>query len=725
VATAATNGYIHGERFNENKGNVNQKVNSTPSEFNPIAIMRDLVEHGNMLISDIPKGSLPVFETLQADGFIKVGKTTIKPTEKAIAEVEREKKAEQEAHEPTNNTVTLERSDFGSKYAEISENSLKLITESEKNGKLYKKELKVIRNFKPTKKIELDGETVFEVTAGRSIRGNIKEILEELGKNGQILNRASAPDCISAIMTGLPIPTEQGHATYGVYPLGDGLEFCTEPLTRSDSHKNIKKQIGRYVNTEIGQEAFLNWQKLIKLWNLYEILPIMGLSAIAPFGYVLRDKGLMVPYLYHLSTDSGLGKSELMRIFTKQFFGHSLLTSDGVKSDFRLADAIDSFGGLLGVEEAESFNWDRFSPHLQASAEQPQQDSRGTGSLNMRPYFSRAVLGFSGNSFPTKRKALLVRFIVVEFDRTAKIERRKLSNRKSLKSIERSLKRIGFALVKAELEAVETANELVKRIEKHSEALEKLYIGDFKDPRRANAYGLIYEGLKMWERLAEKLNVDWQTLSYEEFVKEVINHVEPEAFNQVEPLVADFRAWWQSWKVLNSRMFLEKEEEITQVKGDGEIWRKYEVEYNKEKITGDIITKAVLSLYEKENRGKISISLLDINKGIEALYGIPFSKNTVKKVAFLPDSEPGLPNNKQEENEQKTDEQKTIDKQEETERPQTVLKIGKRLTKRLEFFNVAEILKRLPLPEADVEKELSRLLKEWKVKQISPGRWKA
>ena len=618
--------------------------------------------------------------------------------------------------------VILEKSDFGSKYAEVSDNALKLITETEKKGKTYTKEVIVVRNFKPTKRIELDGETVFEAKSGRSIRGNIKEILEELSKNGQISNRAAAPDCISSILTGLNIPTIKGHATYGVYPQGDSLEFCTEPLTRSDSHKKIKREIDKYKDIEITQENFLKWVELTKFWNLYEILPIMGLSAIAPFSFVLRDKGVMVPYIYHLSQDSGLGKSELMRVFTTYLFGHVLLTADGINSPFRLSDSIDSFGGLLGVEEAESFKWERFSPHLQASAEQPQQDSRGTGSLNMRPYFSRAVLGFSGNSFPTRRKALLVRFIVVEFDRTAKTQRRKLSNRKSLKTIERSLKRIGFELVRAELEAVKTAEELVKRIESHAEELEKIYAGDFKDPRRANAWGLIYEGLKVWERLAEKLKVDWQTLSYEEFVAEVINKIEFEAFNQVEPLVANFKAWWQAWKALNTQI---KGDGI-QIKGEGEIWREYTVEFDGREIKGDIISKPVLSLYEKENRGKISISLMDINKGIGALYGISFAdlpkifriNNKPMKVAFVPDNEP--------ESELKLEKPDKNDKAEDkAEKLQGVLELGKELTGRLEYFNVVEISKRLELSEKDIEHELDRLLKKGKVKEISPGRWKA
>lgn len=116
---------------------------------------------------------------------------------------------ERKNHELGDNTVTLEQSDFGSKYVEISGNALKLITETERKGHIYKKEVNVVRSFSPVKKIELDGESVFEVIAGRRIRGNVKEILEELGKNGSISNRAAAPDCVSSILTGLNIPTEK------------------------------------------------------------------------------------------------------------------------------------------------------------------------------------------------------------------------------------------------------------------------------------------------------------------------------------------------------------------------------------------------------------------------------------------------------------------------------------------------------------------------------------
>lgn len=69
---------------------------------------------------------------------------------------------------------------------------------------------------------------------------------------------------------------------------------------------------------------------------------------------------------------------------------------------------------------------------------------------------------------------------MVEFDRTALKERKKLKNRNAMKKTERKLKRIGFALVNAELEAIKTADQLVKRVEEHAEEFEKIYVGDFR-----------------------------------------------------------------------------------------------------------------------------------------------------------------------------------------------------------------------------------------------------
>jgi len=499
----------------------------------------------------------------------------------------------------------------------------------------------IIGRFKPLRKLELDGEAIFEVETTRKFRGNAEEVLAQLKREGVIVNKARASDAINALLSGLELPVERGHATYGVFKTEtEELELCLEPQPRSESQARIKRQIGKKVHTEATPEDLAAWFRLREFWHPYELYPAMALAAIAPFALVLRDEGVMVPYLYHLSQESGLGKTELLRLFTRRLFGNEILSTDAIKSDYRLADTLDSYGGLISIEEAENFAWERFSPHLQLSAEQPLQDARGTGSLGSRPYWSRAVLGFSGNYFPTKRKALLVRFITVEFDRTALKERRKLENRKRLKAVERQLKPIGWRVVEAEIEAVKTAEELVRRIEEHEERIEEVYPGSFEDPRRAGIWAVVYEGLQAWQRLAEKLGVDWQAPSYEEFVDEVVIKIEADAFAQVEAPAAQFIAWWHGWKATH-------EDGMGNIKGEDKIWRFTTLKYNGEEIQGDVITRALLDIYERENKHKGSLAVLTLGnlaKGIESLYGIPYEElhkawrigGKVQKGCFIP-----------------------------------------------------------------------------------------
>jgi len=516
----------------------------------------------------------------------------------------------------------------------------------EKNGipQISRTRKVIIGKFRPLRRLELDGETLFEVETTRKFRGNAEEILAQLKREGVIVHKARASDAINALLSGLDLPVEKGHATFGVFKTESGeLELCLEPQPRSDSQNRVKIQISRKIHTEATVDHLIAWLRLSEFWHMYELYPVMGLAAIAPFALVLRDAGVLVPYLYHVSPESGLGKTELLRLFTRRLFGNEVLSTDAIKSDYRLADTLDSFGGLIAIEEAENLPWERFSPHLQLAAEQPLQDARGTGSLGMRPYWSRAVLGFSGNCFPTRRKALLVRFIMVEFDRSSLRERRKLENRKRLKNIVKQLKPIGWHLIKAEINTVNTVEKLIERIESHEERIEELYSGNFEDPRRAMIWAVVYEGLQAWQRFAEQMKVNWQAPDYEEFVNEVVTVIEANAFAQVEAPVAQFIAWWHAWKATHTSHV----DGVEVIKGHGEIWREYEVMVDGKKINGDVVTRAVLDLYERENRHRGGLAVLtlgDLNKGVEALYGIPASSLPASarisgkkfKVAFVP-----------------------------------------------------------------------------------------
>jgi hypothetical protein len=485
-----------------------------------------------------------------------------------------------------------------------------------RQGELYESTSAVVMGrFKPIRKLQLDGEEVFEVITTSSFRGNAEEIHQELKRQGLVVNRAKAADAVNALFQGLNLPTEKGHATYGVFEDDGKPWLCLDPYPRTESQAQIVRQIDRHKNTKLTKENLGPWFDVTSFWHRYEVYPAMGLSVMAPFALELRRRGIMFGYLYHLSPESGLGKTEISRIFTRQLFGNELLSADSIKSEYRLMDCLDSAGLMVAVQEAEALPWEKFSAHLQMAAEQPLQDKRGTPGLGSRPYWSRAMILFTGNHFPTKRKALLVRFLVLEFDRTKLGERRK--NRKKLRKVIKQLKPIGFRVVEAELESLRSIEELVNRVEGHGDKIEEVYIGGFEDPRRATFWGIVYEGLIAWELAATKAGINWKAPTYEDFVKQVVNLVEPTAFQSVEVPATAFISWWNAWKALNS-------DREGNIKGHGEIWTPGRLNG----VDGDIITKSVLTIYERDCRhnGTIPVnSLPDLARGIEALYELSFA----------------------------------------------------------------------------------------------------
>jgi hypothetical protein len=510
----------------------------------------------------------------------------------------------------------------------------------------------IMGNFKLERKLELDGEDVFEITTQRTFRGDAEEVMRQLRKEGAIVNRARASDCLNALLKGGNLPVEKGHASYGVFVTEEGkLELCYDPYPRTETQQQIKKQVHENLKERATLEVFNDWIKTQDFWHGYEAYPIMGSSIMAPFNLVLKDHGQIVAYLYHISPESGLGKTFIAVLFTKELFGNRTLSADAVNSNYRLADAQESAGLLFVVEEAQSFDWKRFAVHLQQSAEQPQQDRRGTSSLGSRIYWSRSNFAFTGNFFPHKAKAMLVRMIKVPFDLTQLRERDK--RKIELGELKAKLRPIGFRVVEAELERVEwDIKNLMSNIQIHAIEIEKLY-GSFKDPRRASIYGYVYEGLKGWEALAIKLGSDWRVPSYEDFVSCVVRKIEPEMFESMEVPVTEFIAWWESWKAKNTQIKTYREESVSSdvhvIKGEGSIWREATERINGEELEGEVVTYPVLQLYESENRFKgpsVSISLADIGKGIEALAKLPyeevyrtrrFGKKT-KKSIFIPNN---------------------------------------------------------------------------------------
>ena len=578
------------------------------SQRNPLEIPEDWEILQESLEATFPKLHAEVVQELLKK--IRAAATELQEKHDRWLEKEREKLKDRLA-------VLLEASEKTRLEAELDENGIKLLR-IKSDGALPEVlgEKKIITGtFKPVRKIQLEnGETIFEVHTSRVVRGTAPEILNYLTQTGAVVNRARASDAVNAILTGIELPTTKGHAAVGVYSNDGRLELCLEPYTRSDSQERIWRQIKRRCVKELKAEYIQPYLSVLQLWHACEVLPAFGLSVMAPFAYVLRENGILVPYLYHLSPESGLGKTELLKIFSTRLFGLNLLSSDAIRTEFRLADVLDSAGALVGIEEAESFPWNKHSAHLQAAAEQPMQNLRGTGGLGMRTYLSRAVFGFSGNIFRVKRKSTLVRLIKIDFDANAAAERRKPENRKMLKELTSKMRCAGWEIVRIATEALGSVERLIEHISRLAEAIEVAYPLSFKDPRRADVWAVIYAGVQMWEYTANQCGIVWKAPNVSEFVRDVVTPIESAMFEQAELPVMEFLNWWESWRAL-------KRKTDGTIPGEDEIWRYAEIEHGGQKISGTVVTRALISEFEREMRTELPLS--EIARGVEALTGIP------------------------------------------------------------------------------------------------------
>ncbi|OYT62334.1 hypothetical protein B6U81_01115 [Thermoplasmatales archaeon ex4484_30] len=516
-------------------------------------------------------------------------------------------------------------------YREDIDNSHEIIVTNDgiwllkKNSGNIRDKIEIIRgHFRPINRIELDGELLFEVELNEKIVGNAKEIFQRLQIDGNITDKRYAQDVVNRTLLGMAKNTIHAHATFGVYEENDGkLNLCLNPIPRTESQKQAVIEVKKSgaLDEEITKEKLEAWMQILNFWEKYEIFPIMGISVISPFALELRKSGLLFPCIYHYSQESGLGKTATARLFTEMLFGKKIESADAINSKYRLADGLDSYGGLIAINEAEKLAWKSHITHLMNATESEIQDRRGTPNLGSRRYFSRGTFIFTGNKFPIAGKPKLVRFLKIEFNEGKKLDRTKKENRTALYHAMKRLKPIGFKLVELELERIDyDIEKLIANIDKHAGEIENIF-GVFEDGRRATAWGIVYEGLKIWEYACRKYGVKWSVPRYDDFVKNVVRKIEADTFESKELPAEDFIAWWQAWKARNVVKAYDYEDYI--IKGKGKIWDEKQIEINGREIEGDIITNAILREYKKD-KGEIE-TMPDLAKGISLLYGIPYN----------------------------------------------------------------------------------------------------
>jgi hypothetical protein len=502
-----------------------------------------------------------------------------------------------------------------------------------------------VGHVKPMIKMIIDDEfIVFKYKGDVEHVADMQTIIRAMKKSGGVLNKSRFDDCINAIF--LDLEKKTGHATCGVYEEGKGLKLCLDAMPLRDKQRQVKLRGEPAITQKISKEALIPYFKVLKHWHEYEVLPSMGAGGISPFALMLRKRGKLVPVIWHYAILSRLGKSVVQKIFSLYLYSIFPVTGDGVDSKYRLSTVFDAVCAYLIVDEAEQVDWARLEGILKEAPENYLCNIRGTPEQGVIQYLSRVILGVNSNRFGITSEQVLVRIFKVEFDTSVVAKR--AGNDAEVESLTEAiadLHPIGWRLIEIYLDEIQySIDVLLERISKHEKTLKNLY-KNFIDPRRATAWAVLYEGLKVWECAAKKFGIGWCAPSYEKYVKEVIDKIETSTKETGETPIEDFMHWWSMWKTLHVDRVRYDEGFVDTPKGKDILWAEKTLEWKGENCYGDVITGAILREYKKE-KGSLVDNLASLQKTITQKTGLPKNRllttwkigNTSKWGLFLPDS---------------------------------------------------------------------------------------
>lgn len=436
--------------------------------------------------------------------------------------------------------------------------------------------------FEFTDFYDLDGDFVERgVLGGRTeVVGDANEVVKKLRSWGVVLRERYLSDCMDGIRilsTNNGMPLHHAHKAVGVYTQDGGLVLDMKVVPRTAFQKETLDAVTK-VDVALSDEDFEPWSKVASWFRPMEGWTMMGWSAIAPFFFELKNslplKGDFTPFPF-LVGPHGLGKSTLNRIFTTMLYGTPPRAGKVLESHFRIAQLLDSTTLPIHVAECDKLKFDEYSDKLKAAAEEVFLDARGDPRLQMTTYLARAPTTFDANVQPMSDENLIIRFIIIPFDRST-LQKRK-SDREDFQRFMATLRPIGLTLIRdvnqalsdrareKNLLAVEILHQAVRRVETRLRSHDIPFV----DARRAYAWSLIYVGLELWKEAFNFHGISWDLPDLSAFASEAVAPLEQSLREEYRMNNAmQFRGWLTVWTAKNVRRMKDYTESI----GRGEFW---------------------------------------------------------------------------------------------------------------------------------------------------------
>lgn len=395
----------------------------------------------------------------------------------------------------------------------------------------------------------VEGETRIKAKCPGPYNGDFRGLWDRLRHNGRVFHQ-SGHEMLGLMVLHSPKRTAQ--ATFGIYAEDDGRlaipqEFFPSAL-QAPYHQDLEPWLG-YGAAADDWQAYLD---IASRFHEYEALPLMGLAAMAPVFYLLRDcANWPVPCVFMFSRGQGTGKTTLARTFGPRLWKAPETPASTLAKDFRLNHLYDFGCGLVMVEEAEKAEWETIVPTIKTAYTSPQGRMMGQvkgGQLGMDRPRNRSSFTFTANAPAEFDEPTLARFLCIHADegRAPTDE-----DRSFFSGVEERLKALGPALARALIDTHCTLARLLDALKGYATDISSLFPGKMRDgARRPQAWALVYVGLTIWQIATSRA---YAVPTVSDFVKDVVVPVEEATYKRTRSRLDNFSHYFEDYLASKTR----------------------------------------------------------------------------------------------------------------------------------------------------------------------------
>jgi hypothetical protein len=436
----------------------------------------------------------------------------------------------------------------------------------------------------------------------------LPEMIKSLRNRGCIFDR-SAEGILSFVVSKMATKSRIVHSCYGVYddvkPPYLTMNFDCHPT--SDDQKLTFQTMSPNFNFSPFKNRYIDsYEEFNDLFKPFEIRPILGASVMGSYNELLRSDGRLCPDLYDWSFNSDTGKTGKAKVYTELMYGMLSVEAEAIEKPFRMGYLREAYNGILGINEVENLKREVWSS-MKTAPESKIALRRGTPSLGMVLFKSRATFNMTANRLMIRRPDQLKRLIVVHStDDLSELQNIRWKHKSKYDQLMGSLKPIGYRL-QAELlsfnPVFRTRETLVQEIARNSLTIRKIAKADDHPlmSSRCDIWGHNYTGNRAWDWLCKHCDAPHESLSPEEYYEQVVKPNDIATFESAQDAVGVFLEWFSGWRSKNARTRRSYDGphsyvDIEYIQGENELFTAVSLP-----VPGYYVTEFLVEAYNKEN----------------------------------------------------------------------------------------------------------------------------